>query len=85
MISSAESRALLAELRLTGEIIHTPGHSEDSVSLVIDEECVFTGDLPRQEFAEGFDDPAVAESWRRIMGFGVKRVYPAHGPVCEAL
>src|SRR5260370_1294944 len=43
--SFAESRALLARLGIGGEIVPTPGHSDDSVSLVLDDGSAFTGDL----------------------------------------
>lgn len=42
-----ESREFLAGIGLNGEILHTPGHSDDSITLIIDEGFAFTGDLPR--------------------------------------
>jgi glyoxylase-like metal-dependent hydrolase (beta-lactamase superfamily II) len=42
------SRALLARLGLAAEIVHTPGHSDDSVSVLLDSSAVFTGDLHRR-------------------------------------
>ncbi len=42
----AESRRFLAGLGLAGEIIPTPGHSADSITLILDEGYAFTGDLP---------------------------------------
>jgi glyoxylase-like metal-dependent hydrolase (beta-lactamase superfamily II) len=44
-ITFAESRALLGRLGIAGEILPTPGHSDDSVSLLLDDGSVFTGDL----------------------------------------
>ncbi|MDR1203984.1 MAG: GNAT family N-acetyltransferase, partial [Peptococcaceae bacterium] len=73
IVSSADSRALLSDMGLTGGIIHTPGHSEDSVSLVLDGECAFTGDLPRSDVADGYGDASVVGRWRRLLGYGVKR------------
>jgi endoribonuclease LACTB2 len=35
IISVSESRALLHRVDIAGEILHTPGHSEDSVSLLL--------------------------------------------------
>lgn len=81
MISTSESRALLAEMGLEGEILHTPGHSDDSVSLLLDEGRAFTGDLIPAEFV-GEEDPAVvAASWELLRERGARRVYPGHGPV----
>ena len=80
IISFAESRALLAEVDIPGEIVHTPGHSDDSVSLLLDDGCAFTGDLTRDEFV-GEEDPRVVESsWERLREKGAVTVYPGHGP-----
>ena len=77
----AESRALLARIDIGGEIFHTPGHSDDSVSLLLDDGSVFTGDLtPPWLACEGQAD-VVNASWRLLREHGATRVYPAHGPV----
>ena len=80
-ISFAESRALLAQIGIPGEIHPTPGHSDDSVSLLLDDGSVFTGDLTPQEMAWGEAGEVVQASWKLLQERGVKRVYPAHGPV----
>ncbi len=81
VISCAESRSVLEEIGIPGEILHTPGHSEDSVSLLLDDGSVFTGDLTHADHL-GMEDPAVvAASWRMLWERGGRRVYPAHGPV----
>jgi endoribonuclease LACTB2 len=78
-ITFDKSRAFLSELDISGEILRTPGHSDDSVSLLLDDGSVFTGDLPPMAMAG--DDAAVAASWRLLREHGATRVYPAHGPV----
>jgi endoribonuclease LACTB2 len=78
-IPFAESRAFLAKLGLSGETLSTPGHSDDSVSLLLDDGSVFTGDLPPVALAP--DNEAVAASWRLLREHGARRVYPGHGPV----
>ena len=81
IISCAESRALLEQIGIPGEIMHTPGHSDDSVSLLLDDGSVFTGDLTPLGFI-GLEDPAVVSaSWRTLRERGATRIYPAHGPV----
>jgi ribonuclease/clavin/mitogillin len=77
-ISFQESRQLLHEIGLYGEILHTPGHSDDSVSLLLDDGSVFTGDLPPEAYSWG--NPVVLESWRVLREMGATHVYPAHGP-----
>jgi glyoxylase-like metal-dependent hydrolase (beta-lactamase superfamily II) len=76
-ITFAESRALLARIGIMGEIVHTPGHSDDSVSLLLDDGSVFTGDLTPPALA---DEQAMA-SWRALRERGATRVYPGHGPL----
>ena len=79
-ISFAESRSLLERIGIPGEIVHTPGHSDDSVSLLLDDGSAFTGDLTPRELV-GMEDPAVvAASWRLLWERGARRIYPGHGP-----
>jgi len=78
-ISFQESRQLLNEIGISGEILHTPGHSDDSVSLLLDDGSVFTGDLPPEAYS--FDNPVALRSWRLLRKRGATRVYPAHGPI----
>lgn len=79
-LSFKDSRAFLLHLDIEGEIIHTPGHSDDSISLILDTGIAFTGDLPSSTWAE---DPLrkVEHSWQRIRSLNVKKIYPGHGPV----
>lgn len=79
IISLTESRPLLARMGIPGEILHTPGHSDDSVSLLLDDGSVFTGDLPPIEHAWGEPGETVKSSWQLLIDKGAKRVYPAHG------
>lgn len=81
VIPVEESRETLKQIGIPGEIIHTPGHSDDSVSLLLDDGSVFTGDLTHPAFI-GMEDPAVVNaSWQMLRAKGAKRVYPAHGPI----
>jgi ribonuclease/clavin/mitogillin len=79
VISCAESRAFLARMGLEGEIVHTPGHSDDSVSLVLDIGCAFTGDLTMETMVAGEDPDVVARSWQLLRDRRVTTVYPGHG------
>lgn len=77
-LSFEESRNFLASLEIAGEIIPTPGHSDDSVTLILDEGFAFTGDL-RSRFLVPEDDRVTHESWDRINQHKITRVFPAHG------
>jgi glyoxylase-like metal-dependent hydrolase (beta-lactamase superfamily II) len=73
-----ESRQFLASLGLAGEIIATPGHSDDSITLILDEGFAFTGDLPPR-FIVSDDEVITRESWDRIYRHKITRIFPAHG------
>lgn len=77
-ISFDESRRVLGRMGLQGEIVHTPGHSDDSVSLLLDDGSAFTGDLPPEAYS--YDNPVALDSWRLLRERGARLVYPAHGP-----
>ncbi|HEX5423879.1 MAG TPA: MBL fold metallo-hydrolase [Candidatus Acidoferrales bacterium] len=80
-LSFAQSRAFLAKMNIAGEILATPGHSADSVSLLLDDGSVFTGDLTHPALAGEHDGATIAASWQLLRSRGASRVYPGHGPV----
>jgi glyoxylase-like metal-dependent hydrolase (beta-lactamase superfamily II) len=79
VISTTESRSILAEIGIGGEIVHTPGHSDDSVSLVLDIGCAFTGDLTIESMVATEDPDVVTRSWQLLRSLGVTTVYAGHG------
>jgi endoribonuclease LACTB2 len=82
-ISFAESRSMLAEIGLAGEILPTPGHSDDSVSLLLDDGSAFTGDLTPPALVTEETESLVTASWQRLREHGMTRIYPGHGPSRE--
>ncbi len=78
-LTEAKSRVFLKSIGLDGEIISTPGHSDDSVTLILDEGIAFTGDLPPQNAVTEEERAKVEESWAKIRAWNVKTVYRAHG------
>ena len=79
VISCTESRVFLAGIGINGEIISTPSHSSDSVSLVLDSGECFIGDLPPREHIDAYEkNDALKADWRKLMGFHPKRVFRAH-------
>ncbi|MCS7067514.1 MAG: MBL fold metallo-hydrolase [Meiothermus sp.] len=79
ILSFEQSRDLLAQMGLAGEILPTPGHTNHCVSLLLDNGFAFTGDLPAEALT--FNNPVALASWRLLREKGATRVYPAHGPV----
>jgi endoribonuclease LACTB2 len=79
ILTIAESRRFLKTLGLAGEVVHTPGHTDDSISLLLDTGDVFTGDLqPESRLME--TEVKSLDSWARLRSLGAKRVHPGHGP-----
>ncbi|MDI6694821.1 MAG: MBL fold metallo-hydrolase [Anaerolineales bacterium] len=79
IIAFEQSRQILSQIGIAGEILHTPGHTNHCVSLLLDDGSVFTGDLPPE--AHAFDNPVALATWKMLRERGATRVYPAHGPI----
>lgn len=79
VISCAESREFLKRLGIDGEILHTPSHSEDSVSLILDDGNCFVGDLEPLAYLAGYaENPALKSDWEQLMRRHPKRILYAH-------
>jgi ribonuclease/clavin/mitogillin len=63
---------------MESKIIPTPGHSDASISLILDESTAFTGDLHGR--ACGADPMHQVEmTWQRIRALNAEMIYPGHG------
>jgi ribonuclease/clavin/mitogillin len=80
IITEAESRAFLEGIGLAGEIISTPGHSDDSVTLILDGGEAFTGDLTPPVGVPNDPNDLAYRSWQNIRAKGGRTIYPGHGP-----
>ncbi len=81
VISCAESREFLSGIGISGEIIRTPSHSGDSVSLILDSGDCLAGDLEPFEYLEAYTDNAQLKTDRdRILSFCPRRIFYAHRP-----
>lgn len=81
IVKCSESRTLLATLGVNGQFVHTPGHSNDSITVLLDSGEAFTGDLTWPTFATEETMDAVLASWATLRELGAKTVYAGHGPV----
>lgn len=67
------------------KIILTPGHSADSISLIVDDEIAIVGDalfgiFRNQVFPPFADDiPEMLRSWRKLLDTGCTTFLPGHG------
>lgn len=81
VIACKDSRAFLAALGIDGEIISTPSHSEDSITLVLDGGDCFVGDLEPMEFMDGFEENSALQSdWKKVMSFSPRVIHYGHAP-----
>ena len=79
VISCNESRKFLKDLGINGEIISTASHSEDSVSLVLDEGVCIVGDLEPIDYLGGYEENApLKRDWEMIMSYNPNLIYYAH-------
>jgi hydroxyacylglutathione hydrolase len=78
----------LAEYGIPGKVVHTPGHTQGSVMVLLESGEAFVGDMAMNAWflrrtpglpilAEDLD--MVVESWKKVLPMGIKCVYPAHG------
>ncbi len=80
-------RVKLGELTL--EVLHTPGHTQGSISLygptqkiLFSGDTLFCGGVGRTDLPTS-DEKALTNSLRRLAKLGVERLYPGHGPFAE--
>ena len=79
VVSVADSRAFLAELGIDGEIISTPSHSADSVTVILDDGTAITGDLETQSYIDSYtDNEALKADWEKVLSYSPRRICHAH-------
>ena len=79
LVLTSSNRAALNRIGVRGEIVETPGHSDDSVSLVLDSGMAFIGDLHPPDFVQDEAREVTCQSWKKLLRLNVKTIYPAHG------
>jgi glyoxylase-like metal-dependent hydrolase (beta-lactamase superfamily II) len=76
----------LFEYGFIAKIIHTPGHTQGSISLIVDDRYAFVGDLCfNLRFSKTLIPPIYQDyqqihvSWNKLNQTGVTEFYPGHG------
>ena len=88
IIIFGDNDTLLPELGIDGEILETPGHTADSISVLLADGRLFAGDAAmnflkvcgtryRPIFGENYDE--VKLSWEKLKVKEARTIYPAHG------
>ena len=79
VITCAESKEFLAGIGISGEIISTPSHSPDSVSLLLDDGDCIVGDLQPREYLAAYEqDNALKADWDAVLRYRPRRILYAH-------
>lgn len=79
ILECKESRDFLRDIGIEGEIISTPSHSEDSISVMLDNGICIVGDLEPIDYLGGYDSNIRLErDWELIMSYHPKMIYYAH-------
>ncbi len=88
IIIDDDSDKILRDLGVQGKIIYTPGHSIDSISIVIDDGILFAGyaaanylNFAGTRYSPVFitDVEEYYKSWEKMIAAGAKTIYPTHG------
>jgi glyoxylase-like metal-dependent hydrolase (beta-lactamase superfamily II) len=78
ILSIDDSRRFLKEINIFGEIVSTPGHTNDSITLLLDSGEAFVGDLPAENLVVD-NDSAERQSWIKLKNSGARIILPGHG------
>jgi glyoxylase-like metal-dependent hydrolase (beta-lactamase superfamily II) len=78
----------LTDYGISGRVIHTPGHTEGSSSILLDSGEAFVGDLAMNLFPLSLsprlsiyshDYQKLVDSWKLLLSRGVDTIYSGHG------
>ncbi len=80
-----ESRAFLKELGIDGAIYPTPGHSDDSISLMLDTGELFVGDLNPLYELELHRGTQIGTTWNELLSLHPRKIYYGHAPAADLI
>lgn len=79
VISCQTSRKFLNSIGIAGEIISTTSHSEDSISLILDNGICIVGDLEPIDYLDAYEENTnLKTDWELVMSYNPKHIYYAH-------
>ena len=88
ILLNGDNLSILREIGIEGDILYTPGHSIDSISVLLDDGSIFCGDMAANFpdwLGTRFNPPFLTDvkknyqSWEKIINTKAKTVYPSHG------
>lgn len=79
VITCEQSREFLNKVGICGEIICTPSHSPDSISVVLDDSICIVGDLEPIEYLEAYENNSdLKRDWDLILSRNPRKIYYSH-------
>lgn len=90
IIVEDDDNCLLRELGINGKIVYTPGHTKDSISVVLDDGSCYCGDSAMNNLLVNMSGSKYMtisidnlneyyNSWLKLLANNLTIVYPAHG------
>ncbi len=88
ILIDGDNDKVLRDIGIEGKILYTPGHTIDSISLLLDNGIIFCGDAAMSWplwagikycpiFVTNVD--ILYDSWQKIIKSSAKKIYPSHG------
>lgn len=88
LVVAGDDDQLLRKIGIEGKVLYTPGHTQDSISIVLDDGNAFVGDLAsnafkvagtrfRPYYIDSMEE--LLDSWSKVLDEGAKTIYPIHG------
>jgi endoribonuclease LACTB2 len=77
VLEFTDCRNWLKSIGIEGEILHTDGHADQCITLLLDNGEAFIGDLV-PEFLADPNDLKTRNNWKLLRSRGAKMIYPAH-------
>jgi glyoxylase-like metal-dependent hydrolase (beta-lactamase superfamily II) len=78
-----DSRAFLKEIGIEGVVCASPGHSDDSISLMLDSGELLVGDLNPLYELELHRGTQIETTWNMLLSMHPKKVYYGHAPAAD--
>lgn len=82
-VTADESREFLSRIGISGMIYETPGHSDDSISLMLDSGELFVGDLNPLYELELHKGTKIEESWNILLSLHPRKIFYGHAPMAD--
>lgn len=77
-VAIKDSRRLLSGIGISGEVLYTPGHTDDSISLWLDDRSLFVGDLNPLYELSMHQNTQIGDMWEKLLQRNPRVIYYGH-------